>query len=834
MKYTTTLILAVLAIAAVALIIVYKDRLTGEPAAPEKPAETLPLVKDLKADDVTGARVEQAGEDGAMAVRLALKKDGDQWRLTAPVDAPADDYEARRLIRAVAEARAKQMIDPAAPGQADARALGLEPSAFRVTLTAPAAAAPKPGETAAERTIVVDVGRKAAFGEGLYVRVAGEKKAAVLASADLLDRARERIDTYRSRNLVDLTRDQVVRVVVESEKGKITLNKSDEPGDRWVIADPLAARADPETASALLRTALGAMVADFMPGDAKDLAAFGLDKPRLTVTLFKAGEPPREDKPEGEAKPEETKPAKPAPVAAVVLKFGAWADLKKESVYTILGDGAGGVVTVEDDTFKALDKTLADLRDRHVLSLEAGKAARVTVRMPAKLAGTGADVAYDLIKADGAWNVEIEGRKPAKADAAFADALLKELADLKVLYFAEGENAAVAKDFKAAGSVRVQVEGATAEAGFEIGGSGEVMSLVRNLREDWTGRINEKDLDRLKAPALAALDKTVLEVETDRAARLEIKSADRTLVFEKAGDAWKMTAPVAAEPRAGFVTGRLEDLRRMTATKIVAATTDFKAHGLESGQLVVSVTTTPKADDKPKTDEAAKSEDASKTEEKPKAEETPPTAPVTTVLHLARAKDATALGRVEGSDLVFEVPLTLFKDMAGEPLEQKLVSDVTSFDATRLEVVAGETKVVLVKVDEKWFRADAAGRPDAEADKAKVEDILRAATDLKALRWVAYDAKAPAKFGLDKPIVRIEVATEKAKAAILISGEDVAADVAALFDERPLRYAMTEGGERIAILAGGPVDTLMGAAKTLAPAAPKAEEKPAEPKAGTP
>jgi hypothetical protein len=53
------------------------------------------------------------------------------------------------------------------------------------------------------------------------------------------------------------------------------------------------------------------------------------------------------------------------------------------------------------------------------------------------------------------------------------------------------------------------------------------------------------------------------------------------------------------------------------------------------------------------------------------------------------------------------------------------------------------------------------------------------------------------------------------------------ADVAALVDQKPARYAMTEGGKRIAIIAGKPVETLLNAAAAFEP-------KKEEPKKETP
>ena len=813
MRYTTTLALAVVVLVAVVLIYLHMDDLTGGKKPAEKPAGNRALVEDLAVDDLAAARLEEAGADGQMKAKMAFAKKDGKWRLSEPMDAAADDYEVGRLLQAALEGKYRQSLKPGAAGQPDLEALGLEPPAYRLTLTA------KAKDDKPARTVTVDVGRKAAFGEGLYARLGGAEKAVVLERADLLERAGERLDKYRGRDLLTLTRDDVVRIEIQGEKGKCRIDRAEDNKDRWVLAQPAAARADSEVVSTLLGAAIGLTATDFVDDAAADLGRYGLDKPRLVVTLYKPGKPPekpkdekaKEDNKAGDEKKEAEKPAaKPEPQPAVVLRFGTWADLKKESVYLALGDSKA-VVSVQNDAYGNLNKTSSNLRDKRVLAVEKDRVTQVALRVPAKLAEKEADVAYELVKADGQWKVKVEGRPEAKADAERVDGLLKELADLKVIYFAEGENADVAKGFAARGSVRIQMEKESAATGFEIGGpSGDVPALVKNIREDWVGRINNKDLKQLRQDWLDLLDKQVFSLDSRKATRLAIRTADRTAVFEKTGETWALTAPVKEEARPGFAADRLDDLRDLKATKLVAATKDFKKYNLDPGEVEVTATLAPeKAGDKP----------------------------VEKTLRLAHHEKSTIVGRTGDSDLVFEVPLALFKDLAGEPLPKGLTS-IPAADVTGFDVVAGDARVALVKVDKKWFRADAAGRPDEEVDTAKADDVVRAAAGLDAVRWAAYDAKDPAAFGLDKPAVRITMTTPKGKTTLLVSEKTVSAETAALFDEEPLRYAMTDGGKRIAILSGEPLRKLLGAAKDLSPAKPEApkdapkkeEAKPAEKK----
>ena len=866
MRYTTTLILALVVLAAVVVIYFYHDDLTGKPPTPPKPAAAKPLIEDLSPDDITEAALQETGPDGALATKLAITGPAkDQWRLTEPVTGAADEYEVRRLLRGALESQYRNVIEPGAKGQPSLKDLKLDPPAYRLTLKGK-------GEKDAEpRTVTVDIGRTPVVGSGLYVRLDGKGNVFVLESADLYDRVRERLDTYRDRNLVDLVRDDVVRMQLAGEKGAVRLDRAEGDAERWILAEPRA-RADTDAVATLLRTALGLMAADFVSDSVDDFARYGLAEPRLTVTLVakaadgedaekKTEDQPKKGEKEGEASEEKKPDAEPE--KTVALAFGGWADLKRESVYVRIGDSKS-VVAVEKGDFLKLDKGPADLRDKHVLGVDADRAVEVQVRLPATLAEGGQPIAYDLTKTDGHWYVKTEGREKMKADTAAVDALLKELGDLKVIYFAEGDDAD-AKAFKAAGSVRIQVEKETAAAGLEFGARGDdVPALVRNLREDWAGRINEKDLVHLKKDWLQMLDKQVLEFDPDRVTRLAIRGPDRTNVFEKKDGKWVMTGPVEADPRAAFVPDRLDDLMALKCEKVLAATKDFETWNLEHGELAVTVTLeaenetpapapageteTPEkpqpADEKPEAEaETPAAENAPTEGEKPAAEkteaekpagETPeapaekpeapaaPAGPVEVTLILAHHKEAKVVGRVVGRDLVVQFPLTLLKDLASEPLPTDM-TDLFSGDIDRLTVTAGDTRVTVTKVDDAWFRTDKAGRPETQVAKADVDTIVNAAVDLKAARWAAYDTTQQAAFGLDQPAVCIALTdTDKDKTAtILLSGKPVDARVDALFDEQPLRYAFAEGGERIALVAGKNVQTVLDAAATLAPPKPE-------------
>jgi len=779
MRYSTTLILALAVFAVAVAVYVFRDRLTGETTEPAKPAEALNLIRDVAPADVAGATLLENAE-GELKTKVAFARTDGEWRLTEPVKDAADGYEVDRLLRACLEGQYRQTLEAGAAGQPDLKDLGLDPPAFRLTL----ATKKKPDKP--ERIVTVDIGRESTIGEGVYVRLDDAKKVYVLDAVAIAERAGEKTDTYRSHDVATPARDQIVRISLAGSRGEVVLNRSGAiPARRdWILAQPITARADPDAVDAILQELGRLRVKEFVKDAVTDPAGYGLTAPRLRVTLWK--EAPAPEKPaetaEGAEKAKETKP-KAEPVVAATLVFGSWADLKHKTVCLTTADAMGRIVSVDADVLKPLEKSADDLRDKRVLALAKPTVTRIEVKNP-----TGE---FELKKADATWRLLVPGRDETDADPDAVDKLLAGAADLKVIYYLSDEERK--KDFpeglKAQGYVRLWVEGEAAPQAILVGGSAESRTLVANGAEPWIGRVNENDLAWFHEGWLACRDKRVLEFKAKDATGLEVRAPDRTVVLERKGDAWKIVQPIEADPEPGFAEGLLEALKDLRCTKFVARTEDFKTHDLDPGQIVCTITLAPEG----------------KGAEPPKK-----------TLRLAVKEDGSSVGRVDGSDLVFQVADNLPRLLAAEPLPRAM-TEFLSTDITGLEIVAGKETLRLARKDAKWNRLDEAGSLVGEVQADAVRDLASAVARLSAARWAAYDSKDPARFGLDKPAFKIKIATEKKEWTLLVSETKVPDAVAELVEEKPVRYAMLEGPDRIgiAILAGSALQTILDAPKSL-------------------
>ncbi|MGB2937488.1 MAG: DUF4340 domain-containing protein, partial [Phycisphaerae bacterium] len=99
--------------------------------------------------------------------------------------------------------------------------------------------------------------------------------------------------------------------------------------------------------------------------------------------------------------------------------------------------------------------------------------------------------------------------------------------------------------------------------------------------------------------------------------------------------------------------------------------------------------------------------------------------------------------------------------------------------------------------------------------------LATALARLVAARWAAYDAKDLKQFGLEEPAFRITFAAKEETVTLLVSDTRVPENVADLIEGKPLRYAMVEGADRVAILTGRDLKSILDAIDSLKKATEK-------------
>jgi hypothetical protein len=202
--------------------------------------------------------------------RTTLTKSGNDWQIVAPLKTAADQTEASGLATNLSTLEVQHVVDEAPE---DLKQFGLaEPRsevAFRLA-----------GEKDPKRLLV---GNKTATGGDVYAKVGADKRVILIPGYLESTFVRSTFE-LRDKSALKFEREKVDGLTVVSG-GKTIRIKRD--ANEWMLAEPVAARADFGTVEAVLGRLSGAQMKAIVsaePSDA-DIKKYGLTSPAVTVRL---------------------------------------------------------------------------------------------------------------------------------------------------------------------------------------------------------------------------------------------------------------------------------------------------------------------------------------------------------------------------------------------------------------------------------------------------------------------------------------------------------------------------------------------------------------------
>jgi len=253
MRFRNTLLL-ILVLAGLGAYVFYVER-----PAVEKEAKKEKLV-DFQTDDITEIVLTYPDRE------VMLSKAGGSWKVTKPVEADADEATVKGLLSMLNTAEVKKGLD----GEVKELATyGLEKPNTMIAMKAGDKALP-----------VVKIGEAAPIGGSAYA-LRGDDKKILLTSSSVRSGVEKTLKDLRNKTVFKFSDDNVRKVEVKGEGKDLVLAKS---GDQWKIEAPSAHDADPTAVRSLLSSLRALRATDF-PDEKADLAGYGLDAPKLTVTL---------------------------------------------------------------------------------------------------------------------------------------------------------------------------------------------------------------------------------------------------------------------------------------------------------------------------------------------------------------------------------------------------------------------------------------------------------------------------------------------------------------------------------------------------------------------
>lgn len=366
----------------------------------------------------------------------------------------------------------------------------------------------------------------------------------------------------RRKRILDFQARDITRIELAQTNQTIVLEKSD---DRWQLKQPLQARASHTAVSSMLDELEFAERTRTLSGndlDATSLKDFGLDFPRLTVTLH----------------------GRKAPMT---LHVGHETPTKDELYAQV--KGRQEVLIAPKSLYQRLNKTLDDLRDRTVLEFSAAATTRLEIRSDKRVT----ELAKTAPAPGGETRWMLTRPLSARADPRKVSELLTELNALRVLDF-------VSEDPKDV--LTYQLAEPQKEITVWTGESGKTLLLGGAPTHDATKVYAKlKTADSIFTVAATSVQKFAVQPndlrdarilafsETDVAA-IELLHGAHKLLLERAEPGWKIAAPVQTAAEESIVSQTLAQLAALEAKQFTAdVATDLDKYGLAAPAVTLTL-----------------------------------------------------------------------------------------------------------------------------------------------------------------------------------------------------------------------------------------------------
>jgi hypothetical protein len=237
----------------------------SERAPSSDPKPKAKVFEGVQADKIEEITI--AMKDGD---RTTLTKSGNDWQVVAPLKTAADQTEASGLATNLTTLEVQHVVDEAAE---DLKQFGLAEPRSEVSFRLA-------GEKEPKRLLV---GNKTATGGDVYAKIGADKRVILIPGYLESTFVRSTFD-MRDKSALKFDRDKVDGLTVVSG-GKTVRIKKD--ANEWMLAEPVAARADFGTVEGVLGRLSGAQMKGIIaaePSEA-DIKKYGLNSPAVTVRL---------------------------------------------------------------------------------------------------------------------------------------------------------------------------------------------------------------------------------------------------------------------------------------------------------------------------------------------------------------------------------------------------------------------------------------------------------------------------------------------------------------------------------------------------------------------
>jgi hypothetical protein len=251
---------AVAVLAALGAYIYFVESKKPAPGASEPKPKALVFNKPKVKELILAAR------DGDT---IRLLKQGDAWRMEAPLQVAADPGEADAVLTSLENLEVDEVVSESPQ---DLAAFGLASPQRTVSVLLEGASEP----------LKLLIGDKTPDGAGVYAKLPSQPRVFTFAAYQTGSFEKKPFD-LRDRNLLKVKRDAVQTLEITGPGESYALARNDQ--GEWAFTRPVASLAGRWSVDGLLGTLESLRMDAVAAEDAKDLKPYGLDKPVRTVTL---------------------------------------------------------------------------------------------------------------------------------------------------------------------------------------------------------------------------------------------------------------------------------------------------------------------------------------------------------------------------------------------------------------------------------------------------------------------------------------------------------------------------------------------------------------------
>ena len=471
---------------------------------------------------------------------LSLKKDVDNaWQLTEPIAADAQAAKINEMLGDLLNKKIKRTLDVTTLAQYE-----LDPPKIQIQLWTT-------GETPAKTFLI---GKKT-VNYSVYAKEVSQAHIFLIESSALEDFTKSATD-LRDRSVLKFDPDEVTALTLRvTGKSQIRCHKHE--ANRWKMDEPVETEADTKEIQSILSALDTLKVVVFAGDGVANLAAYGLDSPRIQARLdFADG------------------------VAQALLIGGD--DDASGRIYTKRAD-MDSVYAVNKEILTKLNKTVFNLRSKRVIDFQR----TATNRFEIERQGQEKIVCEKNI--DGVW--EIKAPVVFKADAAAVDDLLFSVDSLKAVEFVSDSPKSLHPYGLDDPSIVVSFTTTDADTAVLLIGSlkGETVYVKSQSAEPVFG-VKKNLIDLVGVGVSALRDKQILDFDSDSAVKLTLRHGDANLTCQKQGTNWRLIHPVQEDAKNGTVNSILYQIGELKVEKFLTDTPDVTRTGFDAPAFQLSVT----------------------------------------------------------------------------------------------------------------------------------------------------------------------------------------------------------------------------------------------------